>query len=143
MRASARSSTSILFILGMFFLVTIAARAADAQGINCTSPTSTVQKTICGDADTSRNETLAYYASKNRTMDPVTFTCEDHTTLTISFVTGAKPLARVRQGEQFWTLPQVKSASGARYANGTVSVWNKGKDLTFQLGNRKTQCSTK
>jgi len=197
MRVSARSSTSILFILGMLFLVTIAARVAEAQGINCTSPTSTVQKTICGDADlkaldakmvslyteasktgstvkneiaaqqtpwiesreacgkqkdvkacltaayTSRNETLEHYASKNRTMDPVTFTCEDHTTLTISFVTGTKPLARVRQGEQFWTLPQVKSASGARYANGTVSVWNKGKDLTFQLGNRKTQCSTK
>lgn len=175
----------------------ISARVASAQGVNCASPASTVQKTICGDAAlealdakmvslytdasktgstvkneiaaqqkhwiesreacgtqkdvkacltaayTSRNEALARYASKGATMEPVTFTCDDHTTLTISFVSGARPLARVRQGEQFWTLPQVKSASGARYAKGNVSIWNKGKDLTFQLGSRKTQCSTK
>ena len=76
-------------------------------------------------------------------MDPVIFTCDDHSTLTISFVNGARPLAHVRQGEQFWTLPQVKSASGARYAKGNVSIWNKGKDLTLQLGTRKTHCSTK
>lgn len=194
-RASA--SASMLVAAGLLVLVTVSAPVASAQGLNCTSPTGTVQKTICGDADlealdakmvslytdasktgsavkneiaaqqkqwsesreacgkqkdvkacltaayTSRNEALARYASKSSTMEPVTFTCDDRTTLTVSFVTGAKPLARVRQGEQFWTLPQVKSASGARYAKGNVSVWNKGRDLTFQLGGRKTHCSTK
>ncbi len=197
MRVFTRSSVSMLVVPWVFCLMAISARVASAQGVNCASPASIVQKTICGDADlkaldakmvslyadagrtgstvkneiaaqqkhwiesreacgtkkdvkacltaayTSRNDALARYASKSGTTDPVTFTCDDHTTLTISFLGGAKPLARVRQGEQFWTLPQVKSASGARYAKGNVSVWNKGKDLTFQLGNRKTQCSTR
>jgi len=197
MRAFTRSFASILVMLGTFSLMTVAARVASAQGVNCTSPGSAAQNSICADADlkaldakmvslyaeasrtgstvkneiaaqqrqwiesreacgtqkdvkacltaayTSRNEALARYATKTSAMDPVIFTCDDHSTLTISFVNGARPLAHVRQGEQFWTLPQVKSASGARYAKGNVSIWNKGKDLTLQLGTRKTHCSTK
>ena len=95
-------------------------------------------------AYTARNQLLSAYVSKAAKpggAEPVTFTCDDKTTLSISFITGATPQARVRQGEQFWTLPQVRSGSGARFAKGNVSVWNKGKEVTFQQGSRKTVCT--
>jgi uncharacterized protein len=95
-------------------------------------------------AYTARNQLLSAYvskAAKPADAEPVMFSCDDTSTLTITFINGAKPQARVRQGEQFWTLPQVKSASGARFAKGNVSVWNKGKEVTFQQGTKKTTCT--
>jgi putative lipoprotein len=38
------------------------------------------------------------------------------------------------------TLPQVVSASGARYSDGASTFWNNGREATFELNGRKQTC---
>jgi len=38
------------------------------------------------------------------------------------------------------TLPHVVSASGARYSDGPVTFWNKGREATFEIDGRKQTC---
>ena len=68
-----------------------------------------------------------------------TYRCEDKSTVKVTYT--AKDQARVKHGTSSWTLPHVTSASGAHYAAGKVSVWNKGRDLTFQHGKTKLACT--
>jgi membrane-bound inhibitor of C-type lysozyme/uncharacterized membrane protein len=42
--------------------------------------------------------------------------------------------------ERSLTLPHVVSASGARYSDGPVTFWNKGREATFELDGRKQTC---
>jgi putative lipoprotein len=42
--------------------------------------------------------------------------------------------------ERSLTLPHVVSASGARYSDGAVTFWNKGREATFELGGRTQTC---
>ena len=78
------------------------------------------------------------------TIKTVTFVCDDKSTLTIEFISSATPgstsRAHVMLGTSAWTLPQVRSASGGRYAADGVSVWNKGDDILFERGSTKLNC---
>jgi putative lipoprotein len=42
--------------------------------------------------------------------------------------------------ERALTLPQVVAASGARYSDGAVTFWNKGREATFDLNGRAQTC---
>ena len=42
--------------------------------------------------------------------------------------------------ERALTLPQVVSGSGARYSNGVVTFWNKGREATFEMTGRIQTC---
>ena len=42
--------------------------------------------------------------------------------------------------ERSLTLPHVVSASGARYSDGPVTFWNKGREATFEMNGRKQTC---
>jgi putative lipoprotein len=42
--------------------------------------------------------------------------------------------------ERSLTLPQVVSASGARYSDGPTTFWNKGREATFEVDGRKQTC---
>lgn len=74
---------------------------------------------------------------------PHTFACPDKTTVVVDFVGGPKPYAVVTHGASKWTLPQVPAASGARYLDKKVSVWNKGKDIAFDVGGKTQTCTEK
>ena len=56
-------------MLGTFSLMTVAARVASAQGVNCTSPGSAAQKSICADADLKALDAkmVSLYAEASRT----------------------------------------------------------------------------
>jgi membrane-bound inhibitor of C-type lysozyme len=75
----------------------------------------------------------------------VTFVCDDRSTLTVEFQSNgsssAPGYARVVHGTGAWMLPQVRTASGARYAADGVSVWNKGNEILFERGNAKLNCT--
>jgi membrane-bound inhibitor of C-type lysozyme len=80
-----------------------------------------------------------------RASTTVTFVCEDKSTLTIQFIsggsTGGSNQAHVMVGTSAWTLPQVRSGSGARYAANGVSVWNKGNDVLFERNGTRLNCT--
>jgi len=75
----------------------------------------------------------------------VTFVCDDRSTLTVEFKANgsasAPGYARVVHGTGAWMLPQVRAASGARYAADGVSVWNKGNDILFERGAERLNCT--
>ena len=78
-------------------------------------------------------------ASPTRT---ATFVCDDKSTLTIQFISsGSTNQAHVMWGAAAWTLPQVRTGSGARFAADGVSVWNKGNDVLFERGSAKLNCT--
>jgi putative lipoprotein len=42
--------------------------------------------------------------------------------------------------ERALTLPHVEAASGARYSNGAVTFWNKGREASLEMSGRKQTC---
>jgi uncharacterized protein len=91
-----------------------------------------------------------YYETRTAALDkmvaaftPHTFACSDKSSVVVQFVTEPKPHAIVTHGTSKWTLPQVAAASGARYADANVSVWNKGKEITFDVGGKPMTCVEK
>jgi len=56
-------------------------------------------------------------------------------------IADANGQATVTHGASTWTLPQVRSGSGARYAANGVSVWNKGNEVSFDDGKVKRTCT--
>lgn len=67
------------------------------------------------------------------------YTCGDRDSLRVTYTKRGR--ARVQYASSDWTLPHVKSASGARYRSGTTSVWNKGTALLFEHDGTKLTCS--
>ena len=61
-----------------------------------------------------------------------TFVCPDGTSIDVEFDNGART-ATVALPEGTVTLPQVESASGARYSDGTTTFWNKGNEATIEV----------
>ena len=91
-----------------------------------------------------------YYETRTATLDamaaavtPHTFVCSDKSSVVVQFVNEPKPRAIVTHGTSKWTLPQVAAASGARYADDKVSVWNKGQEITFDVGGKPMTCVEK
>jgi uncharacterized protein len=95
-------------------------------------------KSCVKDAYARRSAVLSAYTAS--AMDrAITFTCEDKSTLTVKFLPPPEDRAEVAHGSSTWTLPHVKSGSGARYAGNGVSVWNKGNDILFEQGTAISQ----
>jgi uncharacterized protein len=91
-----------------------------------------------------------YYETRTAALDtmaaaskPHTFACSDKSSVIVQFVNEPKPHAIVTHGTSKWTLPQVAAASGARYGNDNVSVWNKGTEITFDVGGKPMTCVEK
>ena len=66
------------------------------------------------------------------------YTCDDAASLAVDYRTGE---ARATFHDTTFTLPQVQSASGAHYEKDGVSVWNKGRDVTFEQGGTSRHCT--
>jgi uncharacterized protein len=91
-----------------------------------------------------RNELLTSYASKASappTRRSVSYVCADKSKLVVEYVLGPKEHVLVAHGASKWTLPHVPSGSGARYEEGTVSLWNKGKEVTLEQAGKLLVCA--
>jgi membrane-bound inhibitor of C-type lysozyme len=74
---------------------------------------------------------------------PVTFTCDDGSTIEATFDNAPDPATVLLvRGDQTFTLPQVMSASGARYLGDNIEFWNKGRDAAVDWQGQKLSCST-
>ena len=66
------------------------------------------------------------------------YTCDDAAALAVEYRNG-EALATFKGATS--TLPQVQSASGAKFEKDGVSVWNKGRDVTFVQGGTTRHCT--
>jgi membrane-bound inhibitor of C-type lysozyme len=61
-----------------------------------------------------------------------TFQCPDGEMVDADFTTPQEVVVTLPDQEPI-TLPQVESASGARYSDGTTTLWNKGNEVMVEV----------
>jgi membrane-bound inhibitor of C-type lysozyme len=61
-----------------------------------------------------------------------TFQCPDGETVEAEF-TGTDEVVVLLPDREAMTLPRVESASGARYSDGTTTLWNKGDEVMVEV----------
>jgi membrane-bound inhibitor of C-type lysozyme len=72
-------------------------------------------------------------ASGRNTESVVAYGCENGLTFSAAFMVGDTVELRMADGEKF-TLPAVKAASGARYADPRHEFWVKGDEAMYTVG---------
>jgi membrane-bound inhibitor of C-type lysozyme len=72
-------------------------------------------------------------ASGRNTETVVAYACENGITFSAAFMVGDTVELRMADGEKF-TLPAVKAASGARYADPRHEFWTKGDEAMYTIG---------
>lgn len=86
---------------------------------------------------------LAGLNSSAAAAEGVRYVCSDKTELTVMFHASPGSADLVFDGSQKkMTLPQVLSADGARYADGSTEFWIKGRDASLTRGQNKTTCKS-
>ncbi|HEY2387428.1 MAG TPA: MliC family protein [Candidatus Binatia bacterium] len=73
----------------------------------------------------------------------VVFGCEGDVEVVAVFLPGDPGSARVESKGETWTLPHVPSGSGAKYSNGAVTFWTKGKEALFDAPGSSLTCTAK
>lgn len=71
---------------------------------------------------------------------PVRYGCADGVEMRATFPSGSVAAARVSRGDANWTLEQVTSGSGARYSDGKVVFWVKGREAFFEQEDKTVAC---
>lgn len=61
-----------------------------------------------------------------------TFQCPDGEMVEAEFI-GTDAVVAVLPDQEAMTLPRVESASGARYSDGTTTLWNKGDEIMVEV----------
>ena len=69
------------------------------------------------------------------------YKCTGGIKLKAEFTQGEPGSAKVTKGSATWDLPQVRSASGAKYSNGKVTFWSKGTEGIFQRKGKTYKCT--
>lgn len=72
----------------------------------------------------------------------VIYRCDDGVSVTASFVSSTNETL-ITTGGRSYRLPQARSGSGARYTDGSVVFWIKGKDAQLEAPGRSTACRTR
>lgn len=70
----------------------------------------------------------------------IRYRCDDHREIVATFVRRQPASVRLERDGERWTLPQVVSGSGARYADGKVVFWSKGEEALFERGDGSVNC---
>jgi membrane-bound inhibitor of C-type lysozyme len=73
----------------------------------------------------------------------VVFGCEGNIEVVAVFLPGDPGAARIESRGETWTLPHVPAGSGAKYSNGAVTFWTKGKDALFDAPGSILSCTAK
>jgi membrane-bound inhibitor of C-type lysozyme len=93
-------------------------------------------------SDAKRNAEATFTLAVALSNATVNYFCADGRRLAVTYVSDLEPgSARVAVGGNTYVLPQVVSASGARYSDGKITWWNKGREGTLELGGPATQCA--
>ena len=71
----------------------------------------------------------------------VSYKCSGGNKLTAQFTQGEPGSAKVTRGSSTWELPQVRSASGAKYSKGKITLWTKGPEATFIRNGKTYKCT--
>jgi putative lipoprotein len=96
----------------------------------------------CGSSSPSADETTSKEAapSKAAPSEPSAVTRFDCDTLALTATFHDDHVLIEVAEQRALTLPHVVSASGARYSNGSVTFWNKGREATFERHGRTETC---
>jgi len=73
----------------------------------------------------------------------VVFGCEGGVEVVAVFLPGDPGSARIESRGETWTLPHVPSGSCAKYSNGAVTFWTKGKEALFDAPGNNLNCTAK
>ena len=73
----------------------------------------------------------------------VVFGCEGDVEVVAVFLPGDPGSARIESRGETWTLPHVPSGSGAKYSNGAVTFWTKGKEALFDEPGSNLSCTAR
>jgi membrane-bound inhibitor of C-type lysozyme len=82
--------------------------------------------------NTAEPETETMETDMDTTSTMATFLCPDGETIEAEFV-GTDEVVVVLPGQEAMTLPRAESASGARYSDGTTTLWNKGDEVMVEV----------
>lgn len=117
-------------------------RRAHNQIVRCTALAFLLLVYLDGSAITASRQNSARPQLSPAAPKVVQFACDDGSTVSIEFTTDTSGTgqAKVAHVGSSWTLPQVRSGSGARYAANGVSVWNKGNEVSFEDGRVTRTC---
>lgn len=67
------------------------------------------------------------------------YECEDKSSVVVQFQPEADEMIVFLPGKTV-RLPHVRSGSGARYSDGEVTYWSKGREVLFQIGDVTMHC---
>ena len=67
------------------------------------------------------------------------YECEDKSSIVVQFQPATNEMMVFLPGKTV-RLPHVRSGSGARYSDGEVTYWSKGREALLQVGSRTTRC---
>ncbi|WP_052049468.1 MliC family protein [Leptolyngbya sp. KIOST-1] len=97
--------------------------------VGCNAPT---DSTVSDDA--AATDEMAADAGTDETLvdETVVFECPGGETITAQFV-GTEEAVVTLPDQEPVTLPATEAASGARYSDGTTTLWNKGDDVLVEV----------
>jgi putative lipoprotein len=91
----------------------------------------------CGSSSRSAETTRSEEAAQSKAPIVARFDCD---TLALTATFHQDHVVIEVPDQRALTLPQVVSASGARYSNGPETFWNKGREATFEWHRRTQTC---
>ena len=93
-------------------------------------------------SDARKNAQATFDLTITVTNPTVNYRCADGRNVTVMYVNDPQAgRATLVVGGKTYELPQVVSASGARYSAAKVTWWNKGREATLELNGPATQCT--
>jgi membrane-bound inhibitor of C-type lysozyme len=93
-------------------------------------------------SDAKKNVEATFTLTVTLSNATVNYFCADGRRLVVTYINDLDPVsASVVVAGNTYVLPQVVAASGARYSDGKVTWWNKGREGTLELGAPATQCT--
>ncbi len=81
-------------------------------------------------------------AQSSQDTTPTSYKCTGGIKLKAEFNQGDPGSAKVTYRSSIFDLPQVRSASGAKYSKGKVTFWTKGNEATFQRKGKTYKCTS-
>jgi membrane-bound inhibitor of C-type lysozyme len=93
-------------------------------------------------ADARKNAEATFALTITVTNATVNYFCADGRRLAVTYVNDLEPgSVQIVVAGNSYVLPHVMSGSGARYSDGKITWWNKGREGSLELGAPATQCS--
>jgi membrane-bound inhibitor of C-type lysozyme len=93
---------------------------------------SLVSLALVGCTTTAEPEVETMEPDMDATSTMATFQCPEGEVVEAEFI-GSDEVVVMLPDQEAMTLPRVESASGARYSDGTTTLWNKGEEVMVEV----------